>query len=122
MTSGSGDTMSLYDCIGDYYGRGGDDDDVKEVNGWCDKVLALPESWVGNQYLFLLELVPHVHTGKFPLLVVECWKAGVFGEGEEGVNYELTEEGERVYWDGNYSVYEDDDDEPHEKITEPLSV
>ena len=120
---------TLYDCLEDYKGYGGDDDDVKEVSGQRDRILALPESWIGNQYLtFLLdessaELVPHVLAGKFKFLVVECWKAGVFGEGEEGVDYELNAEGQRVYWDGDYSVYEDDDDDQSgEKTMQPLSM
>lgn len=104
---------TLYDCLQVYLGFGFDcsDDEVKETYNLCHKIKALPASWAGNQYIVYsfsssippVEIAPRVRAGTFSLLLAECWKAGVFGEGEgeEGVDYELTEEGQRVYWDGD---------------------
>ena len=89
----------LFEYIQGYRGTNTD-----RTNELCEQIREYPTPWRGHQYMFhSCNLQTHgfesyVLIGMFPLLCVACWEGGLFGEPEEGLDYTLTDEGQRVYY------------------------
>lgn len=90
----------LFDYIECYRGT-----DVETSNGLCERILGSPVSWIGHRYIFhsydrrSREMVAYVFMGKFHMLCVACWEAGLFGEPVENENFHyFGEQASQRYW------------------------